>query len=126
MGTRKVPMKIIICLFVFAIVSTIALFPVYAFTSANTGPKASGEGVSPISGRVVSNVKYELADNSSLIESVSLDLDGKADTVSIRLSTKSAMYATCSNVYGYHWQCDFYGTVRLADMDELRVIAVGN
>ncbi len=120
------PMKTIIRVFVLAIVALIALFPVYAFASSNTGPKTSGEGASPIGGWVVSNVKYQLADDPALINSVSLDLNGKADTVSIRLSTTSASYTTCTNVYGYHWQCDFFGTVKLADMDELRVIAVGN
>lgn len=126
MGTIKVPMKITIRLFIFAVVVVIALFPVYAFASTNRGSKVSGEGASPISGRVVSNVKYQLRDNPSFINSLSLDLNGKAETVSIRLSTKSATYTVCTNIYAYHWQCDFFGTIRLADMDELRVIAVGD
>lgn len=119
-------MKAMIRVFVLAIVTGIALFPVYAFASSNTGPKASGEGAGPVSGWVVSNVKYRLADNPSLINSVSLDLNGTASTVMARLSTSSATYTTCTNVYEYHWQCDFLGTVRLADMDEFRVVAVGN
>ena len=119
-------MKTIIRVFVLAIVFVIALFPVYAFASSNTGPKVSGEGASTISGWVVSNVQYQLANNPSFINSVSLDLNGKADTVSVRLSTQSATYTTCTNIYEYHWQCDFFGTLRLADMDELHVIAVGN
>ena len=120
------PVKTIIRLFVFASLGVIAVFPVYAFASANTGYKASGEGASAISGWVVSNVKYQLADNPSFIRSVSLDLNGKADTVSIRLSTEGATYTTCTNIYKNHWQCDFFDAMRLADMDELDVIAVGN
>ncbi len=104
----------------------IVVFPVYAFASSNSGPAASGEGASAISGWLVSNLNYQLSNDPSFVNAVSFDLDGAAGTVFVKLNSNSATYAACANVYRYHWQCDFSSGIRLSDMNEFRVIAVGD
>lgn len=119
-------MKSLIKLYLICIVLGIIAFPVYAFASSNSGSAVSGEGASSISGWTVSNIKYQFAEDVSFVNGVDFDLDGAAGTVSVKFSSDSTMYNTCTNVYGYHWQCSFSNSVSLANMDEFRVIAVGN
>jgi hypothetical protein len=119
-------MRSLIKLFTFTIIVGAAIFPVYAFASSDSGFKASGEGTGTVSGWTISNVHYQLSGKSALAEGVSFDLDAPAGTVSVKLSTTSATYASCTNVTAYHWQCDFPAGVRMSDMDVLNVIAVGN
>jgi len=119
-------MKSLFKLYVICIVIGIVAFPVYAFASSNSGPAASGEGAATISGWVVSNLSYQLANDPSFVSGVSLDLDGAASTVSVKLNSSGAIYTTCSNTYEYHWQCDFSSGAKLSEMNEFRVIAVGN
>jgi len=119
-------MKSLFKLYVTCIVIGIVAFPVYAFASSNSGPAASGEGASTISGWVVSNLSYQLANDPSFVSGVSFDLDGTAGTVSVKLNSSGASYTACTNTYEYHWQCDLSSGMRLSDMSEFRVIAAGN
>jgi len=119
-------MRSLIKLFTFAIFIGTAIFPIYAFASSNSGGQASGEGASPISGWTTSNVNYQLAEDPSFAKSVSFDLDGPANTVSVKLSSNSTAYANCTNVNLYHWQCNFPAGIRISSMDEFRMIAVGS
>jgi hypothetical protein len=119
-------MKSLFKLYVICIVIGIIAFPVYAFAASNSGPAASGEGASTISGWVVSNLSYQLANDPSFVRGVSFDLDGPARTASVKLNANGALYTTCTNVYEYHWQCDFSSGIWLSDMNEFRVIAAGN
>ena len=119
-------MKNLFKLFVFTAILGIVIFPTYAFASSNSGMPASGEGVGTISGWEVSEVNYRLSSDPSLVSGVNFDLNGAADTVSVKLNSASAAYTNCTNTNGYHWQCDFPGGISLSSMDEFRVIAVGN
>lgn len=119
-------MKNLIKLFAFVAFLGLVIFPVYGFASSNSGPKASGEGVGAISGWTVSEMKYQLSSDPSLVSGVSFDLDAAAGRVSVKLSSSSTAYSNCTNTGGYHWQCDFPAGISLASLDELRVIAVGD
>jgi hypothetical protein len=119
-------MKTIINLFVFCILAGMMAFPVYAFASSNSGSQIAGEGTSTISGWTISNVKYELTENPSFVGSVSFDLDGAADNASVKVSSSHLEYTKCSNIYEYHWQCDFQACVSISSMDEFHVVATGN
>jgi hypothetical protein len=98
----------------------------YAFASSSSGANVSGEGAGTISGWTTSNVHYQLSEDPALVKSVSFDLDAPAGRVSVKLSSKSTAYTSCTSVTAYHWQCDFPSGVSLASIDELRVIATGN
>ena len=102
------------------------MFPVYAFASSSLEGKASGEGASTISGWEVSNVRYQLSSDPSLVKGVSFDLDAPASSASVKLISMSSNYISCTNVNSKHLQCDFSSGVSISNMDELRVIAVGN
>ncbi|MBK9928017.1 MAG: hypothetical protein IPP66_22325 [Anaerolineales bacterium] len=117
--------KSLFTLFIFCVAIGIIIFPVYAFASTDSGPQASGEGIGTISGWVVSNVEYQSSNDPSLVGGVSFDLDKAAGNVSAKISSTS-QYANCSNVYEYHWRCDFPAGISIASMDKLHVIATGN
>lgn len=119
-------MRTLIKLFAFASFIGAAVFPIYAFASTDAGIKAYGEGTSTISGWTTSNIHYQLADNPSFVNGVSFDLDGPAGTVSVKLSSTSPDYTSCTNVQSYHWECQFASGIRISGMDEFRVVAVGN
>jgi hypothetical protein len=119
-------MKSLLKLYVVCIVMGMITFPVFAFASSNSGAGKAGEGVAAISGRTVANLKYQLSNDPSFVNGLSFDLDGTADIVSVKLNSKVTTYTTCTNLYGYHWQCDFSSAIGLVSMDELSVIAVGS
>ena len=119
-------MKSLFSLLIFCIAVGIIVSPIYAIASSNSGPQASGEGVGAISGWVVSNVDYQPSDDPSFVRGVSFDLDNAADNVSVRISSSTSQYTKCSNVYEYHWQCNFQTGISIASMDELRVVSTGN
>ncbi|RPI94644.1 MAG: hypothetical protein EHM40_05820 [Chloroflexi bacterium] len=116
----------LIKLFAVIVFAGVAIFPVYAFASSSSGAKASGEGAATISGWTTSDVHYRPSNDPSRVESVNFDLDAPASTVSVKLSSTSTAYTSCTNLNTYHWQCDFPSGVSIASMDEFRVIAVGN
>jgi hypothetical protein len=119
-------MRNLIKLFAFVLFLGAILFPMSAFASSNTGAEISGEGAAPISGWTVSNIGYQLMDNSSLVNSVTFDLDAPATNVSVKLSSQTDAFTACANIAAYHWQCNFQAGVQVSGMDEFRVIAVGN
>lgn len=119
-------MKNLFNLFVFCIIVGVIVSPIYAFASSNSGSQASGEGVGAISGWTVSNVNYQQSNDPSFVRGVSFDLNGAADNVSVKISSSASQYTKCSNVYEYHWQCDFQAGVSIASMDEFHVVATGN
>lgn len=86
----------------------------------------SGEGATTISGWQVSNIHYELANDPSLVQGVTLDLDAPADLVKVSLDSTTGNFASCTNVSEYHWQCTFSVGVRISNMNELRVVALNN
>lgn len=119
-------MKSLIKLFTFIVFVGAAMFPVYAFASSSSGTKTSGEGNGAVSGWTISNVHYQLSADPSLIQAVTFDLDAPANMVSVKLSSKNLVYASCVNLSAYQWQCSFPSGVSIASMDELHVVALGN
>lgn len=119
-------MRNLIKLFGFILFLGAIVFPVSAFASSNSGAGISGEGASPISGWTVSNISYQIADNSSLVNGVTFDLDAPAKNVSVKLNSQVNQFTSCTNISMYHWQCSFGEGVQVSSMDEFRVIAVGN
>lgn len=119
-------MRITIKLFAFSLLLGIIVFPISAFAASNAGPNVAGEAAVPISGWAIANLDYQTADDPSLVTSVTFDLDAPADKVSVKLESQATEFAACTNVGGYHWQCNFQAGVKVSSMDEFRVIAVGN
>ena len=117
-------MRNLIKLFAFTLFLGAVLFPVAAFASSSSGAGITGEGAVPISGWAVSNVDYQLSDTAR-VSSVSFDLDAPAQKVLVKLKSDSTDFTTCTNVGGFHWQCNFAAGVSPSSMDEFRVIAVG-
>ena len=118
-------MQRLVRLFAFALFLGAFLFPISAFASSNSGPEMTGEGAVPISGWVVSNVNYQLSDMAG-VRSVTFDLDAPAKKVLVKLTSNSTEFTACTNIGGYHWQCNFAASTTISSMDEFRVIAVGN
>jgi len=108
-----------------ALTVVIVLFTTYAFASTETGLSPRGEGANTISGRIVSNIQYRLADDPSKISAVEFDLDGSADRVSVSLDSTTAKFFQCENNFGTHWVCAVNSQVRVADVNEVRVVSVG-
>ena len=102
------------------------LFPISAFASSYSGARIAGEAAAPVRGWTISNVNYQLSNETSLLQSVTFDLDGPAKHVSVKLDPNSTQFYTCGNISGYHWQCNFPAGVQVSSMNEFRVVAVGN
>lgn len=109
--------------FLFGILAGIAIFPIHAFASSNTGASVGGEGAGIISGWDVSNINYQPSSDPGRIASVEFDLNSPARKVSVKLVLDGSSYYQCANTGAYHWQCDLAGGVEISSMDEVRVIA---
>lgn len=110
--------------FLILIVAIVA-FSTFAFASSQTGQPAGGEGASAVSGWTVSNIHYRIADQSPDLEGVEFDLNGPADVVRVSMRSTGAAFSNCVNPVGYHWVCRFSPSVKMSDLDELRVVATG-
>ena len=103
----------------------IVIFSTYAFASANTNTfRAGGEGAGVISGWNVSNIKYQLAVDTSLLSVIEFDLDKPAGYVKVSLDPTNTAYSDCDNVFDFHWICNIEPNTRVASANELRVVAV--
>lgn len=107
-----------------ALLVSIMVFATYAFASSDTNsfPK-SGESAAPISGWDISNVHYQLAENTPELSTVEFDLDSPASQVTVRFDNASDRAFSCYNVDNFHWSCKLEG-VEVVRIDSLRVIAV--
>lgn len=120
-------MRKLIRLQILALFFVIAFYSVYALAASETSSlRTGGEGTSPISGWMVSNVHYQLGQDPSKISAVEFDLDSSAVQVQVSLNSSSAAFYSCVNVSGTHWLCNTYSQVSVAGAEELRVIATGN
>ena len=107
-----------------ALLVSVVLFATYALASSETNLLPTrGEGAATISGWNISSIQYRLAEDPSKIGAVEFDLDGSATRVTIDFDLASNQAFTCSNVYGYHWQCEV-DEVEIAQINSLRVVAV--
>ena len=112
----------------FSLLSLIILtasFATFAFASSRTGQPVDGEGMSPISGYVVTNVHYVLAEDPSRLVAVEFDLNDTAIVVKASASSLGNPYFFCQNTSGYHWVCDFDSSLGIPDLSELNVVAIG-
>ncbi|NWG35470.1 MAG: hypothetical protein HXY42_13640 [Chloroflexi bacterium] len=104
----------------------IVLFSASAYAaSADISNAKGGEGAGTISGWTISNVHYHPADDPTWLSSVEFDLDAPARTVKINLNTSAPKFINCENSHGTHWVCRVEAGIRIASIDELRVVAAG-
>ena len=101
-------------------------YAAYAFASSDTNVPAAGEGVNTISGWVITNVQYHLADGTAKVSTVEFDLDGTADVVKVGFGSFDSKYYSCVNGNNNHWVCDVYPLVEVSAMNELQVVALGD
>jgi hypothetical protein len=107
---------------IFSVISTIT----YAFASSNTGDSdLAGYGAESINGYVVSDVSYELGNDSPKITSVSFTLNAPAAKVQIKLSDVQTNWFGCLNVSGNNWTCDANNSA-LSSASKLQVAAISN
>ena len=107
---------------IFSVISTIT----YAFASSNTGNSGlAGYGAEGINGYVVSDVSYELGNDSPKITSVSFALSAPAAKVQIKLSDVQTNWYSCINISGNNWTCDANNS-SLSSANELQVAAISN
>jgi hypothetical protein len=98
----------------------------YAMAASNAAnPNPAGNGISGISGYVITNVKYTLGDDPTTVDSVAFTLSAPATRVNIRLSDSQSNWYGCSEVGGNEWNCNAENAL-LRSVNELQVIASGN
>jgi hypothetical protein len=105
--------------------AAVLFYAAYAFASSDTNVPAGGEGVSTISGWVISNVQYRLVDRTAKVSAVEFDLDGTAKVVKVGFGSFDNKYYNCVNNNNTDWICNIYPPVRVSDMNELQVVALG-
>jgi hypothetical protein len=117
-------------------VVAIALFTIvagtagYAFAASNTGLAGpGGDGAGPISGYTVGNVSYTLSSHDpTRIDAVSFDI-GAGDAVPevmVKLVNDSTTWHDCAVSIAQvpaRATCALGGSVTIADVDEVRVVA---
>ena len=102
---------------------SIPLFAFNAFASSETGaPSKGGESVAAVSGWTISNIHFQLVEESVEIGAVEFDLDGPASFVTISFDAGQEGNFVCFNTNSCHWKCDVEG-VQVAQVGSLRVIA---
>jgi hypothetical protein len=107
---------------IFSVISTIT----YAFASSNTGDSDfAGYGAESINGYVVTNVSYELGNDSANISSTSFTLSAPAATVRIKLSDVQTDWYNCINVSGNNWTCDTKNN-SIPSANQLQVVALSD
>ena len=115
----KSPRRLVV-LAAFAILAISA----FGFAASNDMPSdtKAGDGDSPISGYVVSNVHYNLDDSTPAeIDEVEFTLNAAADEV--RVSIGSVNSTGCTNS-GTDWTCTMPDGVGVTAADELYLVAV--
>ncbi len=111
--------------FIFLIVVAATASVVFASSQGQITGLQGGEGSSEISGWVVSNVHYQLAENDpTKVMGVQVELSGPAGMVQVKGSSDQENFAVCQNITGNIWLCNFFSPLSLSEMDQLRVIAL--
>lgn len=101
----------------------------FGYAASNTVPESgAGDGANTISGYTVSAVKYNLASNSTDIDSWQFSLtpiggNPAPTVVRSKIVATSTTYVTCTLATST-WTCDPTTNVSVASADDLRVIAV--
>lgn len=108
-----------------ALITLAILFSLYAFASKDAGILVAGEGASPISGWVVSDIQYTVAEGSNQIAAVAFDLNAPAGQASVSLNMASGRSFPCSNPVATHWTCPIHSQVSVAEIDQFQVTALG-
>ena len=104
--------------------ASIFFYATYAFASSNSNFRPAGEGANMISGWAVSNITYNLAEDSSKISAIEFDLDNPAGMVKASINSSSEAYYSCLNTTATHWVCNT-NQESISTADALNVIATG-
>ena len=110
-----------------ALVAFLTVVGSSALTASNTvADSNAGDGTGNVSGFDVTNISYDLnATNPQNIDEVSFTLDVAADEVEVRLDSSTTTWYSCDTSGGTSITCDTTGTtIAVADVDEVRVVAV--
>ncbi|GAB4444665.1 MAG: hypothetical protein OHK0041_01220 [Anaerolineales bacterium] len=119
-------MKTMLSLQVLVLAFAVTSCTAYAFASSNENPAVqAGEGANAISGWVISNIHYRLAETPSRLAAVEFDLDQPAGVVKVSFDDTGAEFFDCVNTHELHWLCDVRSQVELQSMNTLRVVALG-
>jgi len=113
-----------------ALVSIVAGSVGYGFAASNTGLSGSGgDGVGQISGYAIDNISYTLSSQDpTRLDAVSFDIDGGAamPAVMVKLVSESEDWHSCAISTAQvpsRATCALGGSVAIADVDEVRVVA---
>jgi hypothetical protein len=83
-----------------------------------------GESVVAISGYVITNLRFHLADDPSFISGVDFYLDDSASEVQIHFDTESNPSFSCFNPAGYHWVCEL-DNINTGEVRQISISASG-
>jgi hypothetical protein len=102
----------------------------YAYASSNSGLNgAGGDGAGSISGYSIDNVSYSLStDDPTRLDAVSFEIDAGAAVPSVRVKLVSDRddwhsCAVSTDQVPARVTCPLGGSVAVADVDEVRVVA---
>jgi hypothetical protein len=116
----------------FSLAGLILIIGAFQFAAASslTAPQG-GIGSNTISGYEVSDVAYHINEDGdpTTLDKVSLNLSAADSALSpthvqVKVISASNFWFDCAPVFGSRWSCQIAGaTVKIADLDELSVVA---
>ena len=108
-----------------AVLLFVAVYSVSAQASSDTweAPKR-GEGAAAISGYTITNLQFQLAQDTALLDGVEFDLDAPADQVQVSFDPSPGRSFSCRNQAGNHWVCEL-GQVQLREVEGIHISASG-
>jgi len=103
----------------------VAVYSVSAQGSSDTREAPlRGEGAALISGYTITNLQFQLAQDSGLLDGVAFDLDAPADQVQVSFDPLSGQKFSCRNEAGTHWVCEL-DQVQLREVEGIQISASG-
>lgn len=113
--------RFVILISVFFMIS----YALNAKTSSETNQfPIRGESVAEVSGFIVSDIHFRLADNPSYIKAVEFELDGPASQVMVGFDHPSNRFFSCRKREGHSWICDL-DEIDIVDVHTIKLIATG-
>ncbi len=118
----RINLRLLAILAILAIMATAA----YGFAASNVFPNEAGyagDGTGAVSGFTITNVKWTLASDPSVLASVDFQTDQNATTVKASLDNGTNWTDCTSTTNAKHWTCAFSGSPSVAAATALRVVA---
>ena len=103
----------------------VAVYSVSAQASSGTWEAPlRGEGAATISGYTITNLHFQLGQDTGLLGGVEFDLDAPADQVQVSFDPYPGQPFSCRNQAGNHWVCEL-GQVQLREVEGIHISASG-